>query len=267
MTAAHPELDEQDELDVPPAVACARCGRTDCAGCADDASKATRPNPAPHALPWDEPEGRNVRGFWRTAEKTALDSRLVFGRIARDPLAPAWAFGALSEGLALLSLGLLGLLIFGALWPQQLAQWAQSRAFWIVAFGAWFFATSGMLLVHLVWGVCLEMGASWGGADADHRRGLRFAMYSTGWDLLTSPAGILLSFAFRGRVDFAMPITSAARTPRKAVEAYLLDCRRLDKAARKKAYALTIFVFSATLLLIVGGVIASLVFWIRAALS
>jgi len=255
------ELEEADELDVPPAIACAACGRQDCMGtCA-----VVRLTPTD--LPWENDESTWVARLWRTAEMTALEPDFVFGRLARGRLGAAFGFALVCESLALASLGAVASVAFGVLWPEPFVDGLRSPFVWTMVLAAWVVTTVGMLLIHVLWGACMEFGAKLAGVEADHQRGFRFGMYSTGWDLLTSPAGIALSLVFRGWSSFVEPLRVAARIPRKAVDAYLVDCRGFDARTRRRAMQVTVAAFAA--MFVVGLLLAAwgFVHWLRSLLA
>lgn len=264
MAGKRTELEQQtelDELDVPPAIACAQCRRFDCAGSCAVAARATA------GLPWENTELPWLLRLWRTAELSALEPGSVFGSLGRGRLGLALGFGFTCEGLALASLGVSAALVVGLFWPESL--FAALRSPWVrgVALLAWLGATLGMLLIHMVWGACMELGARLAGAEADQQRGFRFGMYSTGWDLLTSPAGIALSLGFRGFSSFIEPLLLATRVARKGVDAYLIDCRGFDERTRKSAFQVTVAAFGAAFLALLVVVAVGFAHWLRAALA
>ena len=70
-----------------------------------------------------------------------------------------------------------------------------------------------MLLVHLLWGVGLELALVWRGARRDLARSVTFALYACGWDLLTSPLGALLLVCSAGPRAGFLELRSAMRVP------------------------------------------------------
>ncbi len=261
MKAVPTELEEADEQEVPPAIACAACGSQECMGTCAVARRA------PTDLPWENDESTWLVRLWRTAEMTALEPDFVFGRLARGRMSAALGFALACESLALASLGAVAAVAVGVLWPETFVDWLHSPLVLSIVLAAWLVTTVGMLLIHVLWGACMEFGAQLAGAETDHQRGFRFGMYSTGWDLLTSPAGVALSLAFRGWSAFAKPLRVAARIPRKAVDAYLIDCRGFDARTRRRAMQVTVAAFAGTF--VVGLLLAAwgFVHWLRSLLA
>ncbi len=250
-------LDDADELEVPPMVACSRCGRADCPGCSPRGYE-----PRDGVLPWETTDGSWFERIYRTAEMSALEPERVFGKMNGDELMRALAFGLSCEALALSSLGVAYTTVSYLLFPAFTREFLSSMFAWkimgVLAVGA----LSVMMGVHVLWGFCMEMGARLMGARMDQRRGFTFGMYSTGWDLLTSPVGAALSLRFRGK-GFLAPVMAATRVPRRAVDAYLDECRGFDARERKGAVRFTTLTFLGCLLgLLILAVVAALI-WIR----
>jgi len=146
----------------------------------------------------------------------------------------ACVFAVFVEFLALGSLALSGLGLGFLLAPEL----ARTLALTVAGHGPLTFAAiaavpvlSGVMVgLHALWGVSLELGARLSGADWRPARGLRFAFYSCGWDLLTSPAGLLFGCVSGGAAQAWRDTVSAARVPRVAMDAYLMHSRELSDA-------------------------------------
>jgi len=157
---------------------------------------------------------------------------LVFGKLRDGPVLEACLFAVFVEFLALGSLALSGLGLGFLLAPDLAHAIAITVAGHRLLTGAAIAAVpvlSGVMVgLHALWGVSLELGARLSGADWRPARGLRFAFYSCGWDLLTSPAGLLVGCVTGGAAQAWRETLSAARVPRAAMDAYLMHSRELS---------------------------------------
>ena len=89
-------------------------------------------------------------------------------------------------------------------------------------------------------------------------RGLRFGLYACGWDLLTSPIGMLAALVTRGpRLGWA-PVGAAARAPGLAQRAYLERCLGVDGAAQRRSRRWAVSALSGGMLLVVLIFVAAL---------
>jgi hypothetical protein len=173
----------------------------------------------------------------------------MFGELAPGRLAPALGFALLAETLALGSLGLLGALGVWAGLPDlayQIIRHPEALAAVAALFGG---SVLLMLILHLLWGISLVVGGSFGSGKASLRHGARFGLYACGWDLMTSPLGLVCSLLQRGPLRGLGPVGAAARAPRPAQRAYLSTCRGFDERARRRAVRLAVVV--------VGGLVAA----------
>lgn len=216
------------EFEVPPASLCIRCGSPICEGC-----QAPRTSQPKGAIAWEAP-GPLPRRLWSTARASALAPELVFGKLRDGPVLEACVFAVFVEFLALGSLALSGFGLGFLLAPDVAHMLVRT----VVGHGPLTCAAiaavpvlSGVMVgLHALWGVSLELGARLSGADWRPARGLRFAFYSCGWDLLTSPAGLLFGCVSVGAAQAWRETLSAARVPRAAMDAYLLHSRELSDA-------------------------------------
>jgi hypothetical protein len=228
-----------DEEEVPPAVTCPRCGRSECAGCA----------PAPEvagsipSLVWESRRGGSWLGkLFHTATASSTEPERIFGELSDGKLAPALAFAAVSETLAIASLAGAGVLALAVMAPDlALRALADPHVLGLLG-GAAAGGVVVMIVLHAAWGLCLELGARGSEQGARFTQGLRFGLYACGWDLLTSPAGIVHGLVARGPVRAWSPIIGAVQAPRIAMRAYLERCRHLDPAAQRRGKRLTLFV-------------------------
>lgn len=239
---------------VPPVVMCTVCGRTDCPGCS---APEQTPQLSP-ILPWESP-GNTGERLWNMALASSLSPLRTFGELPDGPLAPAMVFALIAESVAILSLAVLALSIACSVSPDLMRRvLVDPAAIGLIAGAA--MALVGLLVaLHVLWGLCLEAGTCTASGQPRWRLGVRFGLYACGWDLLTSPAGVLLGVLTRGPVAAWAPLVAASRVPRVAMRAYLVHCRKFDARARRRASIISAAVLGAAMLLIVAGLVAGAV--------
>ena len=243
MRAARLRPGAEDDA-VPPVSMCARCGLGTCAGCAPDLT------PTRSGLPWEDSTRHWLVRLWQTALESGLEPERIFGELTPGRIAPALGFAVLAETLALGSLGLLGA---GAVWiglPDLAGQVIRHPEALAAVLALFVGSVLLMLLLHLLWGISLDLGGAFGSGTASVRYGARFGLYACGWDLMTSPLGLVCSMVFRGPVRGLVPVGAAARAARPAQRAYLVACRGFDEAGRRRALRLA--------MVVVGAVVAAL---------
>jgi hypothetical protein len=243
-----------EDSEVPPAVTCAACRRIDCPGCVEVA----RALPVADGLSWESAGGPWTARLWSTALASSSDPQRTFGLLREGALGPALAFALIAEVTALGSLGLLVALLGFLIAPALVAGILGAPA--VVAFCAGLVLGSSLIMVglHLVWGLCVELGARCAGGSARFRQGMRFGLYACGWDLLTSPAGVVQGLVSRGWQRAWGPIVAAVRVPRSALRAYTDTCRQLGRDAQRRGNQLSVMVLGSLVLLIVGLVVEGL---------
>jgi hypothetical protein len=210
--------------------------------------------PAPRgsraSLAWEDPDQPWWGRLWQTALACSLEPARFFGELPRGEVGAALAFAACAEVFALGSVGMLAAL---GLWlaAPELAQQvlASSEACATLAL-TWVAFVVCMLGVHVLWGVCLDLGAQ-RPRDRSWQGGVRFGLYACGWDLLTSPVGVLASLLTRGPLRAWAPIAAAARAPLLAQKAYLALCLAADGAAQRRARRLAMFAVGGGLVLLI----------------
>lgn len=241
------------EFEVPPASLCVRCGS---AVCDADACHPGTVEAAGAAIAWEVP-GPVLARLWSTARASATAPELVFGKLADGPVFGPCAFALSVECVALGSLAVVGLGLTWLVVPDlalELAATVASRGSLTLLVVASVPALAGLMVgLHALWGVALELGARLAGADWRPARGLRFAFYSCGWDLLTSPAGLVFGFVSGGASRAWHETLCAARVPRAAMDAYLIDSRELSPARSLRARRLVVLFMGVPVL---GGVVA-----------
>jgi len=234
---------------------CVSCGQSSCSGCAPVGA------PPRSVLPWEDSRRHWLVRLWQTAVASGLEPERMFGELAPGRVAPALGFALLAETLALGSLGVLGAV---AVWLSlpDLARQIVSHPEALGAASALFVGSVLlMLLLHLAWGISLDLGAAFGSGKANVRHGARFGLYACGWDLMTSPLGLICSLLFRGPVRGLLPVGAAARAARPAQRAYLTICRGFDDAARRRASSLAMAVVGSVVVALGVGLFVA-VWWL-----
>jgi hypothetical protein len=241
-----------DEEGVPPVSVCVLCGSPACAGCLPEVALGAQ------RLPWEESRRHWAVRLWQTALSSGVEPERMFGELRTGSVAPALGFALLAETLALGSLALLGAV---ALWlglpdlARQLLQHPIAIASCLALFAA---SVLLMLILHVLWGVSLDLGGGFGSGSINVRHGARFGLYACGWDLMTSPIGLVCSLLVRGPIRGFAPVSAAARAARPAQRAYLEACRGYGVDARRRALGLA--------MVVVGIVVAGLCIAVVAAL-
>jgi len=204
-----------NDEDIPPAAVCASCGRPDCEGACTLLRPAVR-----QELPWEREAA--LASLWQTCRYLAQPPRRWLLAVHRGRLMHAFGFAILTEVGAVASYVLPTLAIAAAaleafgLPPGLLGSvWG-----WLGACGA---LGGLMVLLHVLWAVLVEVGLLYAGAVPWWRKGLLLACYSCGWDLLTSPLGVLLGSLTGGKV--LTLLRAALANPRAASAEYLVRLR------------------------------------------
>jgi hypothetical protein len=141
------------EVDIPPAIACATCGRPSCEGCASD-SEVDRSGPS--VLPWEEVGVGRHSSLVETSVLTATRPDLAFGRLTPGSTGKALSFALWCEGWAVGSFSLAWAAVFYALFPFVASRMASSPAVVLLATSILFALIVFVVLVHALWGIGLE---------------------------------------------------------------------------------------------------------------
>lgn len=248
------------ESDIPPITTCATCGDPRCEGCVFVPSH--EPESDGHFLiPWER-EGRSFRTLTQTAEDTATSASGFFGRFGRGSIGAALGFALLCESGAILAYSLLW--ITGAFVAFPRLSWHLLTSPLLVGFAATIFLTLVLFVVfvHALAGAALEWSIARTVGTPDYNRGLRMGLYSCGWDLLTSPIGVFLSFRREPRTGLWSLFVAGATVPRRATEIYLRDCRKLAATDRLRAIRTAIFAMILPVLLFGSVLFAGLLWWL-----
>jgi hypothetical protein len=191
--------------------------------------------------------------MWATARASAVDPEATFGTLRDGPLARAVGFALLVEAVALgsiaLFVGLLGWLIAPEFVRALIDHTLSSRTLSWLAVVAVPGLAAAMVVLHALWGLAIELGIRSSGNLWRLSRGLRFACYSCGWDLLTSPAGLALGVATGGLRRTCKESWLATQVPRRAMQAYLERCRALAPGEQSHSRRVALSLLGAVIVL------------------
>jgi hypothetical protein len=235
--------------DVPPASFCVVCGRIDCDGACYFEAEATD-----DLIPWDRL--RTMRTFWSTCVQTAEPPELWIERAILGDAKKALAFAALVE---LLAVGSYAVLALGVLAPAfvyfevswtDVGGWTGPLA--VIVLGGF------MVALHVVWAAFLEALLILRGSAREWKSLFALACYSCGWDLITSPGGLVVALYVAGRREAWRLLRGATSNPTAACVYYLHHVREVSPQAATK------LAFTAAVLAVVLGISASaaILWWI-----
>lgn len=230
-----------DLIEVPATVVCAGCGDPACAGCVIEAANQSG---VVAIIPWERPGVGFWRRLWQTSTLATLHARTFFGALPDGEISTALSFALLCETIAVsglaLGVALLGLLFLPSL-PRLL--WDDpglSHTVFRGAGAAVVMLVFAMVSLHAIHGVALDAAARrYGGRRFG--RGLRFGLYSCGWDLITLPFGLLITALSGGLAAARRAVPLGLTAPAQASEAFLVGMHGLSPetarlAARRAAY-------------------------------
>lgn len=255
VTAARPapSRDEgpesQDDIEVPALVFCAVCGRADCPGCLD------KENAQPlGSTPWETAGTPVWKRLWPTARLATVDGETFFGGLSDGKVAPALGFAFACETVAILSFALLWVPLLYAMAPGFVESIfrdpEQGQTVLVITLLAVPALAVLMVALHVSWAVGLEIGLRIAGADAHATHCLRYALYSCGWDLVTSPFGFCAGCLAGGLSGATSELRAAVRVPRFATRAYLGRARKAGDRAARRALLVAVIV---TGTIVLGG--------------
>ncbi len=231
-----------DDFEIPPSIVCAICGLSSCDGCSIHNEEALDTS---CQLPWESPQLGVLTRFFETAHLSATQPEQVFGTMAAGSIRLPLSFGLLAESLAVGSFSALWLTAFYWFFPQ----FTQNLLSTPLALTLAFIILSGLIVcvvaIHLLWGVFLEWGVGRVGVKASYNQGMRFGLYACGWDLLASPAGVLLSGIYLGPRQIKKLISSSIQVPRRALHFYLSLARSLNEQDERHALRAGLWLFGA----------------------
>ena len=233
-------IDEEalDSVEVPATVVCARCGQPDCPGC-EVLEETTLPSGVISIVPWERPGMSSWSRMWSTARAATRAAPQFFESLPPGDIGPAVRFAVISELAAIVSWVLvLGSLVV-AVAPSVAWSVLQHPHGQMIALRLLLVGTLGFTAVlvggHAVYGLALDAAARRGGARAHRSQALRYGLYSAGWDILSSPIGLLVSLFGEGPRATAALIPLAIDVPAKAATAFLRGIYKLDEPALGRA--------------------------------
>jgi hypothetical protein len=229
------------DLDVPPVSSCALCGRFGCPGCAPEpkGSRAILKS----AVAFERAELELKERLVQTTLDSVCTPGLMFGRGLCGPTqAAALKYAVLTEGLAVGSLLVVAFVALGMLFPKIASELFWTAGFWWLALGGYVSMVTFLVLVHWFWGLALDFGVAArkakpadGTLVAMPRQGVRFGLYACGWDLVTSPIGLVLVHQRLPKGERTEAVVGALRAPRIALRAFLHDALGLSDAEAGQA--------------------------------
>lgn len=237
--------------DVPPAAFCVVCGRIDC----DGGCYFENDGLDDEVLPWDR--FRTLRTFWQTCARTAEPPESWLDSAIHADTNRALGFAVLVE---LAAVGSYVVFAYAALAPILFyfdVPLDQVGGVWmppLVTLGLGAF----MVALHVVGAAFLEVLLRWRGAEPQWKTLLTFACYSCGWDLITSPGGLLVAWAVNGWREAWRLLRGATSNPTAACVHYLSHVRRVSPQAAGR------LMFIAAVVAVVLGIAASaaLLWWV-----
>jgi hypothetical protein len=208
-------------------------------------------------VPWERPGGTVLTRLWATAKLATLSPSAFFSALPPGGVAAPLAFAVLAEALAALGLcvtfGSLALLVVPALGGELVGNKALRS---MLLHGlAW--AVPGlsiaMVVLHACHGIALDAAARREGSRQSGR-GLRFGLYSCGWDLVTLPLGLLLLTFTDGPFTALRHSARGLTAPGSAALAYLGHVHHFERDVALRVSRRAVgTVFVPMVALIVGG--------------
>lgn len=250
--------DPFDSFEVPAAILCAVCGHADCEGCISDDEGESG---VIAIIPWERPGGAWQR-LWATANSTTTGAEAFFGALPRGAVEPALTFALLAEGIAISSLVLVATAVLFAIFPDLMMQvlldneLAADAGRWVaIGIPA---VTVWMVAVHAIHGFAVDHAARRFGTAQLRKRALRFGLYACGWDLMTSPLGIVYTLVTRGVGAAAELFGLALTVPAKATTALARGAYRLDDERARRVHRRAVAVAMVVTVVSVVGVLFAL---------
>ncbi|MCC6649177.1 MAG: hypothetical protein IT374_26865 [Polyangiaceae bacterium] len=257
-TSRDPGL-ELELLEFPAAVVCATCGAGDCPGCHDE--RVTGHSGVVVFVPWERAGGVFAR-FWATTRASTDGADAFFFGLPDGPVGAALSYALVAEvaavGSSLAVCFAAGAALVWALFPAWAALLASETATRLACARVFVVMVTSftwlLVSVHALHGWLLDRAASRAGAARATTRALRFGLYASGWDVMTSPLGALVTLVTAGP-RAALGLTEhAIRTPGRATSAMLRGLYRLDgdAAARARGHAMRVTMVASVALVVVA---------------
>jgi hypothetical protein len=249
--------DRIEDVDVPAAVVCARCGEADCVGCESNLSRSGMIA----IVAWERPGAPLLHRLWHTARATTRDPDRFFEALPDGPIGPALRFAIACEIVAATAMVLALLPVAFAIAPHWVKAVAQDDASRGVALRALVLGIPALALLlvmaHAAHGLALDFGARRSGVRSARSRALRFGLYAAGWDLILGPVGAVVILFKEGfgsaralsRLAIGLPTRSARAFLRGA---YGLDGKSADRAVRASHVAAIVSTAVACIVILAG---------------
>ncbi len=194
-----------DQIDVPAAVVCARCGSSDCTGCSAGAEKSG----FIAVVAWERSDAPVLRRLWQTARATTRDPDRFFSALPEGPIAPALRFAAISELLAASAMIATILALIACVAPSFIAYLATDPVARSIALRALVASIPSLALLlvmaHVAHGLALDLGVPAALRTRERRaHALRFGLYASGWDVVLGPIGavvVTIQDGFKGLLE------------------------------------------------------------------
>lgn len=206
---------------VPAAVLCAVCGRPDCAGCVIEAKGTIA---ADASILWEVPGAPLWRALWKTAHRSTVDGPAFFAQLSGNSILSPLRFALLSELCAIGSLAVVAVpLAYIAMPHWAWALWQVAGTFRLSAACVLAVVVFSIVMValHALWALGLELGLRAQGEPVRLAQSMRYGLYACGWDLLTSPFGLVAGAWMNGWSQAFLDTRLAMRVARSATLAHL----------------------------------------------
>ncbi|MBX3183727.1 MAG: hypothetical protein KIT72_06355 [Polyangiaceae bacterium] len=186
-------------------------------------------------VPWERPFPSNARhGFWgrlwATSRLATESGRTFFARFPDGDVSAAVRFSIAAELVAvsgtLLVLSPLAWLLRGA--------WDLSTLPRVIAAAVPMLAVL-LATLHAAYGLSLDWAARRGGATGRTGLALRYGLYTSGWDVATSPLGLLAVLLGDGRAKAWALLRGLPRLPASSAVAFLCGSYGLSTEAAWRA--------------------------------
>ncbi len=238
LRAHRPEEDGVDSIEVPAAVVCARCGKPDCLGC-EPLDDTTLPSGVVAIVPWERPGASAWTRLWSTAGLVTRSSPQFFRALPKGEAAPATMFAVVSELAAIGSSAVVLMMLVAALAPSFVSTLlstapGQAIAARLLLVGVPGFAAI-MILAHVTLGLAMNHASVRLGGKNRKSQAMRFGLYSTGWDLMTSPFGLLVSLFAEGPRSVVSLLPLSVGVASHAALAFARGVLQLDEAGALQA--------------------------------
>jgi hypothetical protein len=189
-------------------------------------------------LPWERSIG--LGALWKTALHVTVSAERVGATFVGQGVVRAALFAWLAELLAVGSMAVsLGLLLVAA-FPARVSSALTDATFVVevtrTVLGIVFGLATALVVLHWLWTWSSELGAWREGLPRRYRAGLALSAYSCGWDLVTSPFGVVALLFTRGWRDVIPALQAAVRAPRLCAVAHLEQARGFSVAQRHAVF-------------------------------